>query len=148
MFRRRQSTRGRVRRRLMVVVVAPLLAIASVLATAPSAAAEWRIEFKIDDALDGWWSELWFDEQTDDALTEARFQQCSANPQVALLRHISGDEWYVYPWQPIFYCKDTDGGWKNWGNRANLPRGWYRLWIPDTRSGFDALDVRFVTVKF
>ena len=62
------------------------------------------------------------------------------------LERWTGTDWYLYPWQPIYYCLNTDGGWKNWG--SDLPRGRYRMVVLDPRSADGQVSVRFVTVKY
>ena len=142
-----KPTPVRVRKRVLTMMVAPLLAIAAVLAAAPSAATEGRFEFKIEYEYAGWASDYWYDSGNDNALTEARLQECNSNPQIGL-QHWNGSTWTTYPWQPIYYCLGTDGGWKNWGTNANLVTGYFRLIVLNTRSDGNPLYARFVTVKY
>ncbi len=88
----------------------------------------------------------WYDSNSDNSSTDLHLVNCSANPDIALQRSSNGSTGWTNVGAPKrFWCLNTDGGWKGWGDQ---PAGYYRFVIDNPRSSDNLLDVGYVHIAW
>lgn len=138
-----------IKRWLLIGTVAASLLFAAGLTTAPAA---YAYDGECSGSFAGFeaWAVIpctsegfFYDPNRDASKTALHLKGCDGNPDIGLYRRI-GLTWF-HQGTHRFYCWNTDGGWKEWGD---MPAGYYQFGIVDPRSPDGRLDVAYYHIGY